>query len=59
MGDLRGTMTDDERAIRELIATWMTASQAGDIERAARRAMIGVAAWLCRKAEASTMPAAR
>lgn len=25
-------MTDDERAIRELIATWMTASQAGDVE---------------------------
>ena len=25
-------MTDDEHAIRELIATWMTASQAGDIE---------------------------
>ena len=25
-------MTDDERAIRELIATWMAASQAGDIE---------------------------
>jgi uncharacterized protein (TIGR02246 family) len=25
-------MTDDERAIRDLIATWMTASQAGDIE---------------------------
>jgi uncharacterized protein (TIGR02246 family) len=25
-------MTDDERAIRELIATWMTASQAGDID---------------------------
>jgi len=25
-------MTDDERAIRELIATWMKASNAGDIE---------------------------
>jgi uncharacterized protein (TIGR02246 family) len=25
-------MTDDERAIRELVATWMTASQAGDID---------------------------
>jgi uncharacterized protein (TIGR02246 family) len=25
-------MNDDERAIRELIATWMKASQAGDIE---------------------------
>jgi uncharacterized protein (TIGR02246 family) len=25
-------MNDDERAIRELVATWMTASQAGDIE---------------------------
>ena len=25
-------MNDDERAIRELIDTWMTASQAGDIE---------------------------
>jgi len=25
-------MSDDERAIRELIATWMAASQAGDIE---------------------------
>src|SRR5262245_50639021 len=25
-------MTDDERAIRELIATWMTASQAGEID---------------------------
>ena len=25
-------MTNDERAIRELIATWMAASQAGDIE---------------------------
>ena len=24
------TMTDDERAIRELVATWMKASQAGD-----------------------------
>ena len=24
-------MTDDERAIRELVATWMTASQAGDV----------------------------
>ena len=23
-------MTDDERAIRDLVATWMTASQAGD-----------------------------
>jgi uncharacterized protein (TIGR02246 family) len=26
-------MTDDERAIRELVASWMTASQAGDIDR--------------------------
>jgi uncharacterized protein (TIGR02246 family) len=25
-------MTDDEHAIRELVATWMTASQAGDID---------------------------
>jgi uncharacterized protein (TIGR02246 family) len=25
-------MTDDERAIRELVATWMAASQAGDHE---------------------------
>src|ERR1700704_2962488 len=25
-------MTDDERAIRDLVATWMAASQAGDIE---------------------------
>ena len=25
-------MTDDERAIRELIATWMAASRAGDVE---------------------------
>ena len=25
-------MTDDERAIRELVATWMTASQTGDID---------------------------
>jgi uncharacterized protein (TIGR02246 family) len=25
-------MTDDERAIRELVATWMTASQAGDVD---------------------------
>lgn len=24
-------MTDDERAIRELVATWMAASQAGDL----------------------------
>jgi len=24
-------MTEDERAIRDLVATWMTASQAGDI----------------------------
>jgi uncharacterized protein (TIGR02246 family) len=24
-------MTDDERAIRELVATWMAASQAGDV----------------------------
>jgi len=24
-------MTDDERAIRELVSTWMTASQSGDI----------------------------
>jgi len=26
------TMTNDERAIRELVATWMMASQAGDID---------------------------
>jgi len=25
-------MTDDERAIRELVQTWMTASQAGDLD---------------------------
>jgi uncharacterized protein (TIGR02246 family) len=25
-------MTDDERTIRELVATWMTASQTGDID---------------------------
>ena len=25
-------MNDDERAIRELVTTWMTASQAGDID---------------------------
>jgi uncharacterized protein (TIGR02246 family) len=25
-------MTDDERAIRELVATWMAASQAGDVD---------------------------
>lgn len=25
-------MTDDERAIRELVATWMTASEAGNID---------------------------
>jgi len=25
-------MTDDERAIRELVATWMQASQAGDLD---------------------------
>jgi len=25
-------MTDDERAIRDLVATWMAASKAGDIE---------------------------
>jgi uncharacterized protein (TIGR02246 family) len=25
-------MTDDERAIRDLVATWMTASQAGDLD---------------------------
>ena len=25
-------MTDDERAIRDLVSTWMAASQAGDIE---------------------------
>jgi uncharacterized protein (TIGR02246 family) len=25
-------MTDDERAIRELVATWLRASQAGDID---------------------------
>jgi uncharacterized protein (TIGR02246 family) len=25
-------MTDDERAIRELVATWMAASQAGDLQ---------------------------
>lgn len=26
-------MTDDERAIRELVATWMAASQAGDLQK--------------------------
>ncbi len=26
------SMTPDERAIRELVATWMKASQAGDLE---------------------------
>jgi uncharacterized protein (TIGR02246 family) len=26
-------MSEDERAIRNLIATWMTATQAGDVER--------------------------
>jgi uncharacterized protein (TIGR02246 family) len=32
-GDRQETsMTDDERAIRELVATWMRASQAGDID---------------------------
>jgi uncharacterized protein (TIGR02246 family) len=25
-------MTDDERAIRDLVATWMTASQTGDLQ---------------------------
>jgi uncharacterized protein (TIGR02246 family) len=25
-------MTDDERAIRDLVATWMTASRAGDLQ---------------------------
>jgi ketosteroid isomerase-like protein len=25
-------MTDDERAIRDLVSTWMAASQAGDVE---------------------------
>jgi len=25
-------MTDDERAIRQLVSTWMAASQAGDVE---------------------------
>jgi uncharacterized protein (TIGR02246 family) len=25
-------MTDDERAIRDLVATWMAASRAGDVE---------------------------
>jgi uncharacterized protein (TIGR02246 family) len=30
--DPRNHMTDDERAIRELIATWMRASQAGDVQ---------------------------
>jgi uncharacterized protein (TIGR02246 family) len=25
-------MTDDERAVRDLVATWMAASQAGDVE---------------------------
>jgi hypothetical protein len=31
--DPRGShMTDDERAIRELIATWLRASQAGDTQ---------------------------
>jgi len=26
-------MSEDERAIRNLIATWMTATQAGDLEK--------------------------
>ena len=25
-------MTDDERAVRDLVATWMKASEAGDVE---------------------------
>jgi uncharacterized protein (TIGR02246 family) len=25
-------MTDDERAIRDLVATWMKASEAGDVQ---------------------------
>ena len=25
-------MTDDERAIRELVSTWMTASEMGDVD---------------------------
>jgi uncharacterized protein (TIGR02246 family) len=29
-------MTDDERAIRELVATWMSASKAGDTETVLR-----------------------
>lgn len=32
MAKQNNTMTDDERAIRELIQTWMTAIQAGDIQ---------------------------
>jgi len=31
IGQARGAMTDDERAIRDLIATWMKASEAGDV----------------------------
>jgi uncharacterized protein (TIGR02246 family) len=28
----KGAMTDDERAIRDLVATWMKASETGDID---------------------------
>ena len=30
-GHARHAMTDDERAIRDLVATWMNASEAGDV----------------------------
>src|SRR5215472_14933366 len=29
---MTGAMTDDERAIRDLISTWMTASEKGDVD---------------------------
>lgn len=32
MAKQNNTMTDDERSIRELIQTWMTATKAGDIQ---------------------------
>jgi uncharacterized protein (TIGR02246 family) len=32
IGKERPSMTDDERAIRELVATWMAASRAGDLD---------------------------
>jgi uncharacterized protein (TIGR02246 family) len=31
-GQSRGAMTDDERAIRNLVALWMKASEAGDVD---------------------------